>query len=125
MTEGSQDKSITIAKGLTEGEEAQLIACLKDNQDVFTLSKKDLKGISRGIIEHRLNLDPKVPPRRQKLRVISTEMEKAAQREVQKLLDVGVIREVQFTTWLSNIVIVPKKNGDQRMCIDFTSTSPG
>jgi hypothetical protein len=31
-----------------------------------------------------------------------------------------VIREIQFTTWLSNIVMVPKKNVEQRMCIDFT-----
>jgi hypothetical protein len=36
------------------------------------------------------------------------------------LLDAGVIQEIQFTTWLSNIVTVPKKNGGQRMCMDFT-----
>ena len=97
-----------------------MIACVKDNQDVFAWSKKYLKSISRSIIEHRLSLDPKVPPRRQKLRIISAEKEKAAQHEVQKLLDAGVIREVQFTTWLSNILMVPKKNEDQRMYIDFT-----
>jgi len=30
---------------------------------------------------------------------------------VQKLLDAGVIREVQYLEWLANVVIVPKKNG--------------
>jgi hypothetical protein len=35
------------------------------------------------------------------------------------LLDAKVIREVQFITWLANIVIVKKMNGKWRMCIDF------
>jgi hypothetical protein len=63
------------------------------------------------VIKHALRLDPKIPPKRQKLRVISPQKELAAQSEVEKLLDAAVIREIQFTTWLSNIVMVPKKNG--------------
>jgi len=39
---------------------------------------------------------------------------------VQKLLDAGVIGEVQYPEWLANVVMVPKKNGKWRMCIDFT-----
>ena len=34
--------------------------------------------------------------------------------------DAGVIREVQYPEWLANVVMVPKKNGKCRMCIDFT-----
>ena len=36
------------------------------------------------------------------------------------MLDAGVIREVQYPEWLANVVMVPKKNGKWRMCIDFT-----
>lgn len=36
------------------------------------------------------------------------------------MLDAGVIRQVQFSTWLSNVVMMPKKYGEYRMCIDFT-----
>jgi hypothetical protein len=35
----------------------------------------------------------------------------AAKAEVQRLLDAGFIREVRFPTWLTNIVMVKKKNG--------------
>jgi hypothetical protein len=105
---------------VTEEEENALITCLRNNQDVFAWSKRDLKGVSREVIEHALRLDPKIALKRQKLRVISHQKELVAQSEVDKRLDVGVIREIQFTTWLSNIVMVPKKNGGQRMCIDFT-----
>jgi hypothetical protein len=30
------------------------------------------------------------------------------------------INEVQYPTWLVNVVMVKKKNGKWRMCIDFT-----
>jgi hypothetical protein len=35
-------------------------------------------------------------------------------------LDANVIREVKYSEWLANVVLVPKKNGKMRMCIDFT-----
>jgi hypothetical protein len=44
----------------------------------------------------------------------------AAKAEVQRLLDEGFIREVTYPEWLSNVVMVKKKNGKWRMCTDFT-----
>ncbi|XP_075500014.1 uncharacterized protein LOC142538590 [Primulina tabacum] len=35
------------------------------------------------------------------------------------LLQTGHIREIQFPTWLSNVVLVPKSTGKWRMCVDF------
>jgi putative transposase len=52
---------------------------------------------------------------------MSEDRKKATQSEVQKLLDVVVIREVQYPESLANVVMVPKKNGSWRMCIDFTT----
>lgn len=37
------------------------------------------------------------------------------------MLEAGVIREVQFSEWLSNPVLIKKANGKWRMCIDFTA----
>jgi hypothetical protein len=36
------------------------------------------------------------------------------------LLDAGFIREVKYSQWLANIVMVCKKNGKWRMCTYFT-----
>ena len=44
----------------------------------------------------------------------------AAKADVQRLLDANVIREVKYSEWLANVVLVQKKNGKMRMCIDFT-----
>jgi hypothetical protein len=35
----------------------------------------------------------------------------AVKAEVQKLLDAGFIREVAYPQWLSNVIMVKKKNG--------------
>uniref|UniRef100_A0A2N9EFL0 Integrase catalytic domain-containing protein n=1 Tax=Fagus sylvatica TaxID=28930 RepID=A0A2N9EFL0_FAGSY len=40
--------------------------------------------------------------------------------EVEHLLASGAIREVQYPVWLSNTVVVKKKNGKWRVGIDFT-----
>jgi hypothetical protein len=45
---------------------------------------------------------------------------KSAEAEVQKLLDARIIRELQYPMSVANVVMVPKKNGNMRMCIDFT-----
>jgi len=38
---------------------------------------------------------------------------------VNKLIDAGFIREVKYPTWIANIVLVRKKNGQLHSCVDF------
>ena len=52
---------------------------------------------------------------------MSEEGKQIAKVEVQRLLDARVIRPIKYPTWLSNVVLVKKKNGKWRMCINFTS----
>jgi hypothetical protein len=40
-------------------------------------------------------------------------------QDIDKLLTSGFIEFVEETTWLSPIIVVTKKNGKPRMCIDF------
>ena len=51
---------------------------------------------------------------------MSTERAEAAKAEVQRLLDAGVIRPVQYPKRLANVVMVRKKNRKWQMCVDFT-----
>ncbi|KAL0437809.1 UNVERIFIED_CONTAM: Transposon Tf2-12 polyprotein [Sesamum radiatum] len=39
--------------------------------------------------------------------------------EVNKLIEIGFIREVKYPMWISSIVPVRKKNGQIRVCVDF------
>jgi hypothetical protein len=40
-------------------------------------------------------------------------------QNLDKLLAIGFIKLIEQVTWLSLIVVVPKKNGKLRICIDF------
>jgi hypothetical protein len=40
--------------------------------------------------------------------------------ERRPLLEVGFIREIQYTTWLANVVLVKKPSGKWRMCTGYT-----
>jgi hypothetical protein len=53
-------------------------------------------GISKDVIEHQLQVNPSVKPKKQKLRKLSEENVEAAKAEVQRLLDAGFIREVTY-----------------------------
>nr|GEU66809.1 reverse transcriptase domain-containing protein [Tanacetum cinerariifolium] len=69
--------------------------------------------------EHRLNVREGCPPVRQKKRSQTPERNKAIQEEVHKLVDVGIIKEVHYHSWLSNPVMVKKHDNSWRMCVDF------
>ena len=71
-------------------------------------------------IVHKLNIDPSFLPKKQKLRRSAKEYVKAVKLEIQRLKEVGVIREIYFSKWLVNTVVVKKKNGKWRVCVDFT-----
>jgi len=101
-------KVITSAK-LSQEEEDEIVQTLSRNKDIFPWSAFNLKGVSRDIIQHYLDINPKIRPRKQKQRKMSKERIIAAKVEVQRLLDRNVIREVMYSEWLANIVLVPKK----------------
>ena len=79
-----------------------------------------MTGIDPALAVHRLQVKPDHPPFKQKRRKIAPERNRAVNEEIQKLLDIGSVREVHYPDWLANVVVVRKKNGKWRVCIDFT-----
>jgi hypothetical protein len=112
--------TVCIGAEASQQEQAKLLAFLDKNSDVFTWSTSNLVGVSRDDIEHRLQVSPNARPLKQKLHKMSEEKVEAVKAEVQRLLDVGFIREVAYPQWLANVVMVWKKNGKWQMCMDFT-----
>src|SRR5688572_29686634 len=86
---------------------------LFNNKDVFAWSANDLCGVNRDVIEHSLNVDMVIRPRKQKLRKMSDDKVEGARNEVKRLLSAKVIREVTYPEWLANTVMVkrPMVNG--------------
>jgi hypothetical protein len=76
---------------------------------VFPWKTSNLTGVSRDIIEHKLQVNPSTRPRKQKLRKMPDEKVVATKAEVQRLLDARFIRDVDYPTWLVNVIMVKKK----------------
>jgi len=58
---------------------------------------------------------------KQRLRRFDEEKRRAIGEEIHKLLAARFIKEVFHPEWLANPVLVKKKNGKWRMCVDYTS----
>jgi len=41
------------------------------------------------------------------------------EKEIKKLFDAKIIVPIRFSNWLANLVLVRKKSGEIRICIDF------
>ena len=80
-----------------------------------------MKGIHPSIVSHRLNVLPTARPVRQRIRRFHPNRQKIIRDEIDKLLEAGFIREVEYSDWLANVVVVPKKEGKWRVCVDYTN----
>ncbi|XP_060972375.1 uncharacterized protein LOC133038292 [Cannabis sativa] len=114
------DHKVQIGTKLTPEFRARLIEFLIKRHHCFAWSHEDMTGIDSNIIVHKLQVDPDYPPVRQKRRKFAPDRNKVINEEIQKLIDVGSVREVDYPNWLANVVVVKKKNGKCRVCIDFT-----
>uniref|UniRef100_A0A2N9IV34 Uncharacterized protein n=1 Tax=Fagus sylvatica TaxID=28930 RepID=A0A2N9IV34_FAGSY len=115
------EKYFKIGRELSPIDRTELIGYLVNNVDVFAWDPYEVPGVDPNYIEHRLNTDPHSKPVQQKARRSAPVHAEAVQKEVEKLLQAGAIREIQYPTWLSNTVVVKKKNGKWRVCVDFTN----
>nr|GEW61958.1 reverse transcriptase domain-containing protein [Tanacetum cinerariifolium] len=90
-----------------------LIGAARKNLDIFAWQPSDMKGVSRSVEEHRLNIREGYSPVRQKKRGQAPERAKAIQAEVQKLVEAGIMREVYYHDWLSNPIMIQLAEADE------------
>ncbi|XP_016191765.1 uncharacterized protein LOC107632612 [Arachis ipaensis] len=115
------DQFTYIGRALEGEEQSKLIKVLQDNADLFAWTPADMPGIDPRVICHKLAINKTIRPIAQKKRNLGAEKVKAALEETKKLLNADFIKEIRFTTWLSNVVMVRKNSGKWRMCVDFTN----
>lgn len=100
---------------LNEEEGKQLEELLIDYQDVFATSELDI-GLFKGI-KHSIDTGD-ARPIRHKMRRTPIHFQKEEEAHLRKLLDQGIIRPSQ-SEWAAAPVLVRKKDGGLRWCIDY------
>jgi hypothetical protein len=79
-----------------------------------------MPGIPMELIEHELCLDSKAKPIKQRLHRFTQDKKDVIKKDIARLLDASFIKEVYHPDWLTNPVLIPKKNKDWMMCVDYT-----
>ena len=80
-----------------------------------------MPGIPREVAEHSLDIRAGSKLVKQCLHQFDEEKRWAIGKEIQMILVAGFIKEVFYPEWLANPILVKKKNGKWRMCVDYTS----
>ena len=114
------ERFFQVGSQLSQSERVELVEFLKRNMDVFAWDAYEAPGVDPDFICHHLNVNPMMTPRKQLPRRPSKEHAEAVRQEVSKLKKAGAIKEVFYPEWLANTVVVKKKTGKWRVCVDFT-----
>ena len=78
-----------------------------------------MPDVNPNIAQHHIDTHAHIVPVKQKSRCLRTEWLFKIKEEVTKELKVGFIKLVHQAKWIANVVLVPKKDGKVRMCVDF------
>ncbi|XP_072076630.1 uncharacterized protein [Arachis hypogaea] len=79
---------------------------LKQNRDLFAFTPADMPGINLDLMSYRLAVGPKAKHIAQKRRKMSPDRAAEVKKQVKALLEANFIRELPYTTWLANVVLM-------------------
>ena len=99
----------------SEIEQAEVHELLTKFQHLFALSDLELGCTS--LVKHRINMNNPVPFKERYRRIPPQEFDEVS-NHLQEMLKVGVIRK-SVSPWASPVVLVRKKDGSLRFCIDL------
>lgn len=78
-----------------------------------------MKGINPKFYQHKILLKSNTELVKQSPYRMKWHYAKLIKAKIDKLLNVGFIQPVENPTWISPIIVVPKKNRHIRICINF------
>jgi len=104
---------------LTPEKEKEYFSLLSKYRDVFAWSYREMLGLDPKVAVHNLAMTKAISPEKQPQQRFRPELILEIEKEVNKFIDTGFIREVKHPTWIANMVSVRKKNSQLCICVDF------
>lgn len=108
-------EKVGISNTIAEHQKSQLTKLIINHAIAFSLNGEI--GCAVGV-EHDIELSAKAEPVVEPMRRRAPIHEAEIQKQVRDLLKAGIIEESR-SPWASAVVLVKKKTGDLRMCIDY------
>ncbi|UYV63051.1 hypothetical protein LAZ67_2002979 [Cordylochernes scorpioides] len=115
ITKFNQKIEAMIDSNLTEDQQNKFMNILKKFSDVFDFSGKSQPARSK--IKHKIDTGDHAPTKQRPYRVSGMER-KIIQQEVDRMMEQNII-QFSESPWSSPVVLVKKKNGSWRFCVDY------
>ncbi|GKF51412.1 hypothetical protein Tco_0147879 [Tanacetum coccineum] len=102
---------VIIAKDLKDEEKAALLKVLKSHKRAIAWKLSDIKGVSPEFCTHKILMEEDYEPSVQSQRRVNPKIHDVIKKEVEKLLDAGLIYPISDSLWVSPVHCVSKKGG--------------
>ncbi|GJX33526.1 reverse transcriptase domain-containing protein [Tanacetum coccineum] len=112
---------VIIAKDLSDDEKTALIKVLKSRKQAIAWKLSDIKGINPEFCSHKILMEDDYEPAVQHQRRVNPKIHDVIKKEVEKLLDAGLIYPISDSPWVSPVHCVPKKGGNNRVPMMITN----
>nr|GEZ24692.1 reverse transcriptase domain-containing protein [Tanacetum cinerariifolium] len=109
--EGDNKLPIIIAKELGNEGKSALIKVLKSHKRAIAWKLSDIQGINPEFCTHKILMEEDYKPGVQHHRRVNPIIHDVINKEVEKLLDAGLIYQISDSPWVSPVYCVPKKGG--------------
>nr|GEX20493.1 reverse transcriptase domain-containing protein [Tanacetum cinerariifolium] len=109
--DGDNKLPVIIAKELKSEEKAALIKVLKSHKRAIAWKLSDIQGINPEFYTQKILMEEDYKPTVQNQRRVNPKIHDIIKKEVEKLLDVGLIYPVSDSPCVSPVHCVPKKGG--------------
>ncbi|GJR21626.1 reverse transcriptase domain-containing protein, partial [Tanacetum coccineum] len=102
---------VIISKDLSQDEKTSLVNVLKNRKQAIAWKLSDIRGIDPEFCSHKILLEDDYEPSVQHQRRVNPKIHDVIKKEVEKLLDAGLIYPISDSPWVSPVHCVPKKGG--------------
>nr|GFC23684.1 reverse transcriptase domain-containing protein, chloroplastic [Tanacetum cinerariifolium] len=102
---------VIIAKDLSVNKKSALINVLKSRKKAIAWKLTDIMGIDPEFCSHTNLLEDDFSPKVQSQRRVNPKIHDVIKKEVEKLLDSGLIYPISDSPWVSPVHCIPKKGG--------------
>nr|GEZ04719.1 DNA-directed DNA polymerase [Tanacetum cinerariifolium] len=109
--EGDNKLLVIIAKELGDEDKSALIKVLKSHKRAIAWKLSNIQGINPEFCTHKILMEENYKPAVQHERRVNPKIHDVIKKEVEKLLDAGLIYPISDSPWVSPVHCVPKKGG--------------
>lgn len=113
---GSSNETVIVGDELNEEQINNLRELLLKHRNAFSTNGK--LG-STSIVKHKIELLPNATPYAEPIRRRAHAQAEEANKQIAEMLEANVIEPAKDSPWASAYVLVRKKNGEHRLCVDF------